>query len=161
MVGRWWLLLGVCSSVFAQTAAMVRAAAHDFAAQAISPALTVEQRNEAAKLRQQAERDAQAGRYGEALRNYAHATAVMRHARCAPAAELAASIELRVEHVLLEPSQPVTLSLGRLYPVTPSEEAKLTASIRLVSTATPAQPSNELIHAVALEPARIPYGPNP
>lgn len=60
MVGRWWLLLGVCSSVFAQTAAMVRAAAHDFAAQAISPALTVEQRNEAAKLRQQAERDAQA-----------------------------------------------------------------------------------------------------
>jgi predicted esterase len=91
------------------------------------------------------------------LRNYAHATAVVRHAQWTPAAEMAASVELRIEHVLLEPSQPVTISLGRLFPVMPSEEAKLTASIRLVSTGKPAQPSRELMQAVTIDSARIPF----
>ena len=80
MVRWWWRLLGGCACVWAQNAAMVRAAANLFAAQNSSPALTGEQRNEAAKFRHQAEQDEQAGRYGEALRNYAHATAVVRNA---------------------------------------------------------------------------------
>ena len=157
MVRCWWLLLGGCSCVFGQNAAMVRAAAHDFAVQTISTALTEESRDQAAKLRQQAEQDTQAGRYGEALRNYAHATAVVRNARWTPAAEVAASIELRVAHVLLEPRHAVTLSLGRLYPVTPSEEAKLRASVWLASTATAAQPPRELMQALAIDPTRIPF----
>jgi len=136
---------------------MVRTAARDFAAQTISPALTEEQRNEAAKLRQQAEREAQAGRYGEALRNYAHATALVRNARWTPTAELAASIELRVEHVLLEPGQLVSLSLAQLFPVLPSDGAKLTASVWLASTATAAQPPQGLMQAAAIGPTRIPF----
>jgi predicted esterase len=157
MVRWWWLLLAGCVCAFAQNAATVRAAANRFRVERSSPALTEEQRAEAAKLRQQAEQDAQAGRYGEALRNYARATAVVRNARWTPAAELAASLELRVEHLLLEPGQPVTLSLARLYPVAPSEGAKLTGSVWLAPTATPAQPAHELMRAAAIEPGRIPF----
>jgi predicted esterase len=157
MVRWWWLLLGGCVCAWAQNAATVRAAANLFAAQNSSPALTEEQRNEAAKLRHQAEQDSQAGRYGEALRNYAHATAVVRHARWTPGAELAASVELRVEHVMLEPGQPVTLSLARLYPVAPSEGAKLTASVFLAPATTQAQATRELMPPAAIEPGRIPF----
>jgi predicted esterase len=155
---RWWLLLlGGCACALAQNAAMVRAAANNLKAESSSPAFSEEQRNETAKLRLEAERDTQAGRYGEALRNYAHATAVVRHAQWTPAAEMAAAVELRIEHVLLEPGQPVTISLGRLFPVTPSEGAKLTASVRLESTVTPAQPLRELMQAVTIDPAGIPF----
>jgi predicted esterase len=156
MVRGWWLLLCGSACALAQNAAMVRAAAHSFAAERSSPALTEEQRTEAAKLRQQADADAQAGRFGEALRHYAHATAVVRNARWSPTAELAASVELRVEHVLLEPGQAVTLSLARLYLVTPGEGAKLAGTVSFAPTGTDGQPMRELMRA-AIEPARLPF----
>jgi len=151
----WWFLLCGWACALAQNAAMVRAAANSFASERSSPALTEARRNEADRLRQQADQDAQAGRFGEALRNYAHATAVVRNAQWSPAVELAASVELRVEHVLLEPGQPVTVSLARLYPVAPREGTKLTALLSLAPTGAEGQPMRELMRA-AIEPARLP-----
>ena len=153
----WWLLLCGWACAWAQNAATVRAAAHSFAAERGSPALTPAQRDEAATLRRQAGEDAQAGRFGEALRHYAHATAVVRNAGWTPAAELAASVELRLEHVLLEPGRPVTLALASLFPVAPSEGAKLTGTVLLAPTGTQSQPMRELAKAEAIEPARLPF----
>ncbi len=136
----------------AQTAASVRAAAADFRAQAQN--LTPSERSRTNSLEQAAQQAAQAGRFGDSLRAYAHATAVLRKAQWTSAIELASAIELRIDHVLLEPGKPVVLSLTARFPAE-STGAKLLASVFLTPEGQPGE--REIVPTWSIELARLPF----
>ena len=77
--------------------------------------LSDDQRREAERLGLEAQRAAQAGKYGEAMRDYNQGTAIMRNVAWTPAYELAASLQGRLDHAIVEPGQPVTVTLTPLY----------------------------------------------
>lgn len=138
----------------AQNAGQVRATRNAFRAQEESLPLSEEQRAEAGRLEHEAQRLAQAGRFGDALRTYAHATAVLRNAEWMPARELASSLEMRINHVLLDPGEPVVLSLTPLFLVTQSADARLLASVYLTPADRPGE--RQLTPPTPVEPARLP-----
>jgi predicted esterase len=150
---RCWLALGVAGIAWAQNASSVQSAANAFEAQRRSLPLTGDQRHQALQLQDEARQATAAGRFGEALRAYAHATAVLRKAAWTPAMEFAFSLEARADHVLLEPEGHVVLSLAALYPVQP-EGTSLLASVFLASAG--GQPERQLLPATFIGPARLP-----
>jgi predicted esterase len=148
------LLVLVCSGpVGAQTAAMARAASVAFHSHRDTLPLSGRQRQEADQLDQEAQRELQAGQYGEALRRYAHAAAVMRDAAWTPALEFAASLQGRIDHAMLDPGTPVTLALTPLYP----GNGNSAVSVFLVSTAKEGPPERELASGAVAESARLPF----
>ncbi|MBV9506842.1 MAG: alpha/beta fold hydrolase [Acidobacteriia bacterium] len=114
----------------AQSSAAVRAAAIAVESQKQGPGVSDAQRQESDRLEGQAQRETQTGRFSEALRDYAHALAVLRNASWTPVLELASSIEARVDHVMLDIGQPVTVTLASQYRVTSG--AQLSLSVFLV-----------------------------
>jgi len=150
---------GVCLLVLvwsgpagAQTAAMARAASVAFRSQRDKLTLTSQQRREADQLDDDGQREIRAGRFGEALRDYAHAATVLRNAAWTPELEFAASLEGRMDHVLLEPGQPATLALTSLYPAS----GKAALSVALVSTVKGGPAERELASGL-VESDRLPF----
>ncbi|PWU05594.1 MAG: hypothetical protein C5B51_14110 [Terriglobia bacterium] len=146
---RWAALIVAGSSLFAQTAGMVRSAAVTFRAQRDSARLSQAQRREAERLELEAQQETRAGRWGEALRRYAHAIAAVRGAPWTPAVEFAASLDARVDHVLLAPGGPVTLSLASLFPVAYNND--LIASVFLAPAGENGAPEQALAQGARLE----------
>jgi predicted esterase len=139
----------------AQNAAMVQAAADRLQAQKQGLPLTEAQRKQADSLEQEARRAAQSGRFADALRAYAHATVVVRNVEWTPALDLASSLEVRVDHLLLDPGWSVVFSLVPLYSSTQSEGAKLTAGVFVAADGKRAE--RQLLRPVALDPGHLPF----
>jgi predicted esterase len=106
-------------------------------------------------LEAEARRAAQLGRFGDALRGYAQATAVVRNVEWTPALDLASSLEARTDHLLVDPGQSLVLSLVPLYPTTQSEAAKLTAAVFLAEDGKTT--GRQLVRPVILDPSRLPF----
>ena len=152
--------LGVCllalvwgGPVGAQTAEMVHTASLGFHSQRDKLPLTPEQRREADRLDQEAQSELHAGQLGEALRRYAHAAAVLRDAPWTPDLEFAASLEGRIDHVMLEPAQVATLALTALYP----SNGKSAVSVYLVPAAKEGRAEQELASRAEVESTRLPF----
>jgi predicted esterase len=154
---RWWLLILWGGSLFAQNSGIVQAAAQAYHAQRDTAQLSALQLREADRLDQEAQQQAQAGGYAEALRRYAHAGAILRNVPWTPAIEFASSLEVRVDHFMLEPGKPVTLSLGALYPTATTGSEKLIASVFLAAAGPGGPPERALAQGALLEPMRIPF----
>jgi predicted esterase len=148
-----FVLLGGASAQ-AQNAGQVRAAANSFRAQEQNLTLSEEQRAEASGLEREAQKETRAGQFGNALRTYAHAAAVLRNVEWTAGLELASSLEMRVNHVLLDPGKPVVLSLAPLFSTTQSADARLLASVYLTPADRPGE--RQLTPATPVEPARLP-----
>jgi predicted esterase len=153
---RWWLLILWGGSLFAQNSGTVRAAALAYHALRDTAQLPELQLREADRLDQEARQEAQAGRFSEALRRYAHAGAMLRNAPWTPAVEFASSLEVRVDHFMLDPGKSVTLSLGALYPTGRTGSEKLIASVFLAA-GTGGPPDRALAQGALLEPMRLPF----
>jgi predicted esterase len=147
------LVLVWSGPVGAQTAAMARAASVAFHSQRDTLPLTSQQRREADQLDQEAQHEMQAGQFGEALRRYAHATAILRDVAWTPTLEFAASLEGRIDHAMLDPGKPVTIALTALYP----SNGKSAVSIDLVATAKEGPAERELASGAAVESTRLPF----
>jgi predicted esterase len=147
------LALVCCGPVGAQTAAMARAASVAFHSQRNTLPLTAEQRREADRLDQEAQRELQGGQFGEALRRYAHAAAILRDVPWTPALEFAASLQGRIDHAMLDPGKPVTLALTALY----AASGKSTVSVFLVATGKEGPPERELAGGGAAESTHLPF----
>jgi len=148
-------LLAIAAAAGAQNSATVKAAADRYEAQKQGFPLTDAQRNEAGLLEREARRATQAGRFADALRAYAHATAVVRNVEWTPALDLATSLGLRTGHFLPDPGQSVVLSLTPLYPITQSENARLTAAVFLTPSGTANR--RQLVRPVTLDPVHLPF----
>jgi predicted esterase len=149
------LALAFAAVAKAQSAAMVKAAADRFQAQKQGLPLTEAQRKQADALEQYARRAAQSGRFADALRDYAHATCVVRNVEWTPALDLASSLEARTDHFLIDPGQAVVLSLAPLYPTTQSDEAKLTAAVLLAPDGKLG--GRQLVRRLTLVPSGLPF----
>ena len=152
-LGVWLAALVWGGPMGAQTAQMVHAASAAFHSQRDAVSLTVEQRREADRLDQEAQSEMHAGEFGEALRRYAHATAVLAGALWTPPLEFVASLDGRIDHVMLDPGKPVSLALTPLYP----SSGKSTASIVLVQAGRDGAPERELMSGAPVASTRLPF----
>lgn len=152
-----WLPVFGAAELLAQDAAMVRAASRAFETQIATLHFTAGQHTAAERLSQDAEQEAQAGRFGEALRRYAHATAVLRDAPWTPAIEFVASLQGRIDRAMVDPGQPVTISLVPLFPSKPALGTKAVASIFLTPAGDAAPTEIALARGAIVEASRLPF----
>jgi predicted esterase len=97
-----------------------------------STTMSAEKRAEVDRLGKLAQEASAAGRYGEAMKHYYHAMAIMRGQQWNYARALTASLTLQLERALLEPAQSLQLKLGQLFALDEKPTGKLSASILLV-----------------------------
>ena len=124
--------------------------------------LTEEQRQQADQLAREAAQAGQAGKYGEAVRDYYHGLAVMRGVAWTPAFEFASSLQGHLDHAIVDPGKPITVTLSPLFS-SPGTSTKLTASLVLVPLKKDAAAGKDgaaeksLGPAVVVDSAAIPF----
>jgi hypothetical protein len=127
-------LLGA-GSLFAQTAEMVGKASANYYSQRASMPLWNRQ-DEADYLARQAEAASKANHWGEALFEYARASALMQNVEWTPDVELAGSLWPKLNHAIIDPtrSQQVSVSVAISYLAPRAASAKLQCAIYLVAS---------------------------
>src|SRR5579862_8505277 len=115
----------------AQDAGLALRTSVGYNTQRASLPLTDDQRKEAERLGREAQQAAQAGKYGEAMKDYQQGTAVMRKIDWTPAYELAASLQGRLDHAVVQPGQAVSVTLTPLYTDDREQGTQLTATVSL------------------------------
>src|SRR5215216_7557375 len=93
--------------------------------------LTPEKRAEVDRLGEMARQANAAGKYGEALKSFYHAMAIMRGTEWTPARALSSALTLKIDKAMLEPGQPVVVKLGQIFQLDEKLEGKLSGSIAL------------------------------
>jgi predicted esterase len=97
-----------------------------------SVTMTPEKRAEVDRLGDMAKAASSAGKYGEALKHYYHAMAIMRGTEWTPARAFSSSLTLKMDKTMLEPGQSAGLKLGQIFPLDEKLEGKLTGSVALM-----------------------------
>jgi predicted esterase len=100
-----------------------------------SVTMTPEKRAEVDRLGDMAAAANAAGKYGEALKHYYHAMAVMRGTEWTPARAFSSSLTFKADKAMLEPGQSVGLKLSQIFPLDEKPEGKPSGSIALVKLA--------------------------
>lgn len=94
--------------------------------------LTPEKRAEVDRLGELARQANAAGKYGDALKHFYHAMAIMRGTEWTPARAFASAITLKLDKTMLEPGQPVGMKVGQIFSLDEKLEGKLTGSVALM-----------------------------
>lgn len=141
------------SQLQAQDAGLALSTSVGYNTQRLSLPLTPEQAKEAERLGTEATAATRAGKYGDALDDYAHGMAVMHNVPWTPDVELASALRGKLDHAMIAPGK-VTVTLSPLYPVSAAASAKLSASVYLVQTGKEA---TQLAPAATIDPARLPF----
>src|SRR5579863_6255832 len=142
--------------VNAQDAGLALRTSVGYNTQKASLPLTDEQRKEADRLGQEAQRAAQARQYGDAMRDYNQGTAVMRNIPWTPAYELAVSLQGRLDHAMVEPGKAISVTLTPLYSDEREKGLKVTAALALVPAKGNDADATTLASSVKLDPAALP-----
>ena len=119
--------------------------------------LTTDQQQEADQLARHANQANLEGKFGEAMRDYYHAMAVMRGVSWTPAFEFESSLQGKLNHALAAPGDSITVTLSPLYPEPSTDAIHMTASLALVSPARTGQAEKPLAANVAMNPAALPF----
>jgi predicted esterase len=135
--------------LLAQDASLVLWTSVGYRTQRNSATLTDEQKQAADRLAQQAAQAGASGNYGEALRHYYHGMAVMRGIEWTPAYEFGASLLGKLDHAVVDPGSPVTVTLTPLYK---SAGTKLEAALYLRAGTTETK-----LASSAVDPAAGPW----
>ena len=127
-----FLSLLVCSTLaFAQDESQVLRLSVGFRTLKNSATLDDSQRQEVARLEESARAASSDKKYGEALRSYHHAMAVIRKQPWTPARALSAGLQVKFEKVILEPAGSVKLQLTQGFPLEEPLAAQLTGLLAL------------------------------
>jgi predicted esterase len=119
-----------------------------------SATMTPEKRAEVDRLGEMARAANAAGKYGEALKHYYHAMAIMRGMEWTPARALSSALTLKMDKLMLEPGQSVGFKLGQIFALDEKLDGKLAGSIALMKMAGDER-LKELKTMDALEPDLI------
>jgi pimeloyl-ACP methyl ester carboxylesterase len=141
--------------VSAQDAGLALRTSVGYNTQKASLPLTDEQRKRADDLGQQAQQAAQAGKYGDALRDYAEGMAIMDNVAWTPAYELASSLHGQLDHAMVEPGKDVTLTLTPFFK-TDRAPGTVTASVFLVPAKEAAE-AKSLVSGLKLDSGALPF----
>jgi predicted esterase len=142
--------------LYGQDAGMVLRTSVTYRTQRNTLQLTEEQRQQADQLAREAAQAGQAGKYGDAVRAYYHGLAVMRGVAWTPGYEFAASLQGHLDHAIVDPGKPVTVTLSPLYK-SPATPAKLTASLFLVPLKKDGAAERSLATGIAVDPLATPF----
>ncbi len=148
-------ILCVCP-LLAQDAGLVLRTSVTYRTQRNSLPLTDDQRKQADRLSQEAQLQNQAAKYGEAMRRFHEGMAVMHDVPWTPAVELASSLQGHLDHAVLDPGKPVTVSLAPLYGVD-SSAGNVTAAVFLVPAAKEGPAERSLSAKGLLDPKHLPF----
>jgi pimeloyl-ACP methyl ester carboxylesterase len=141
----------------AQDAGLALRTSVGYNTQRASLPLSDEQRKEAERLGIEAQKAAQTGNYGEAMKDYQHGTAVMRKIEWTPAYELAASLQGKLDHAMVEPGKAVNIMLAPLYRDDREKGIKLSAVVALVPAKREAGEEKTLASGLNVDPAALPF----
>jgi predicted esterase len=151
------LLLAFGLVLSAQDASMVLRTSVTYNTQKATLPLTDDQRRQADDLSRQAQQANQDGKYGDALRFLYQGLAGMRNVPWTPAFELASSLQGKLDHAMVEPGTPVTVTLAPLYSTPRAAKIKLSASLVLVPVKKDGPAQKLLGAAVAVDPTAAPF----
>ena len=141
----------------AQDAGLVLRTSVGYNTQKASLPLTDQQRKEADRLGQEAQRAAQARQYGDAMRDYNQGAAIMRNIPWTPAYELAVSLQGRLDHAIVEPGKSVSVTLAPLYSDNREQNLKVSATVALVPAKENGSEPATLESGVKLNPTALPF----
>jgi len=141
----------------AQDAGLALRTSVGYNTQRASLPLTDEQRKEAERLGQEAQRASQAGKYGEAMKDYNQGTAVMRSIPWTPAYELAVSLQGKLDHAIVEPGKSVIVTLTPLYSDDREQGLKMTAALALAPAKRGGGEEKTLASGLKMDPAALPF----
>lgn len=110
-----FLLLSL--SLRAQDAGLVLRTLVSYGTAKASTPLTPEQKAEADRLGLEARKASDAGRYGEALRQYYHGFAVMQGTTWTPTLEWSAALQAKADHAMTEAGKTVAIKIAPYYSV--------------------------------------------
>ena len=142
------------AAALAQDAGLALSTSVGYNTQRASLKLTPEQAKEAERLGREATQATRAGKYGDALNDYAHGMAVMHGVEWTPDAEFASALRGKADHAMVDPgsSPKITITLAPLYATDRASAAKLSAAVFLAQagqdSATPLAPK------MAVDPAK-------
>jgi pimeloyl-ACP methyl ester carboxylesterase len=139
----------------AQDASLVLRTSVGYRTQLGTLQLTVEQQKRAEQFGQDAQRDAAAGKYADAIRDFYQGFAVMRGVKWTPAYALAASLQAKLDHVLIEPGSKVAVTLTPLYPT--DGAPKISASVFLVPAKKENGEERRLAAGLNVDPGALPF----
>ena len=127
------LIVTACAMVAAaQDAGQVLRVSVGYGTLKNSATMTPEKRAEVDRLGDMARTSTAAGKYGEALKHYYHAMAIMRGMEWTPARALSSAVILKMDKLMLEPGQSVGVKLGQIFTLDEKLDGKLTGSIALM-----------------------------
>jgi predicted peptidase len=141
----------------AQDAGLALRTSVSYNTQRASLPLSDEQRKEAERLGREAQQAAQAGNYGEAMKDYQQGTAVMRKIEWTPAYELAVSLQGKLDHALVEPGKPVNITLTPLYTDDRERGVKLSAVVALVPAKRDSGDEKTLASGLKVDSSALPF----
>ncbi|HEY1338463.1 MAG TPA: PHB depolymerase family esterase, partial [Bryobacteraceae bacterium] len=142
--------------VYAQDASLALRTSVGYRTQRATLNLTEEQRKRADELSTAAQQAAAAGKYGDALRDYAEGTAVMRNVPWTANYEFATGLQGKLSHALLEPGKEFDLTVAPLFTSTRPGEVKMTAAVFFVPAKKDAGGEQSLASNVAVAPGAVP-----
>jgi predicted esterase len=96
-----------------------------------APTFSAEKRAEVERLGKLAQEANAARRYGDAIKHYLHAMAIMRNAEWTPARALSSALTLKLDRAIVEPVQTIRLQLGQMFALDEKIEPKLAVTIDL------------------------------
>jgi predicted esterase len=141
----------------AQDAGLVLRTSVGYNTQRASLPLTDQQRTEAERLGREAQQAAQSGKFGVAMKDYQQGAAIMRKIDWTPAYELVVSLQAKLDHAIVEPGKPVTVTLTPLYADPREQGTKLTATVALAPAKRGAGDEKILASTLKLDPAALPF----
>lgn len=145
--------LGYAGSLLAQDAALALSTSVGYNTQRLSLQLSDAQKAEAARLGEEATKATRAGKYGDALNDYAHGMAVMHGVDWNADAEYASALRAKLDHAMLAPGK-ATLIVSPLYATERAAQAKVSATVVLLQGG---KEVGTLAARAAVDPAHTPF----
>ena len=147
--------LAACPALFSQDAGMVLRTSVSYNTLKATLPLSDEQRRQADDLGREAQVANRAGKYGDAIRSFAHGTAVMRGVPWTPAYEFVSSLQGKLDHAMLESGAHASVKLTPMYASPRAEKVKMSAAMVLapIEPKKDAAAQKALGGAVAVDPA--------
>jgi predicted esterase len=96
--------------------------------------LSPEKRAEAEKFGKMAQEATGARKYGDALKHYYHAIAILRDSEWTPEVALSNALTVKLDRVVTAPSESLKLKVGQIFSLDEKPQGKISASVELVTT---------------------------
>ena len=151
-----FLALGWSVALYAQDASMALRTSVTYNTQRATLPLSDQQRKQAEQLGRDAQAASQAGKFGDAVRDYYQGMAVMHNVPWTPVYEFDSSLRAGLDHSIVQPGSQVTLTLAPLYRTERDGVTKTSASLVLVPVPKEAGAENSLDSTLTIDPTALP-----